>query len=224
MKTTDDSRNNGSFWPAVNAAKKITERNPDKDQLDEYRVLVTAMGKLDSESQQAVVWWVINDVLGGTTTTQIQAAFAVARIVRPQMTHLVHNAAVVNQLVMDGVELSTLISLGLAEIRTKKGGNPRVVYKIGVTALEEAAQKLKSNGEAEMAGIVSRHLRKQKEFQLLAEARRTTRSVEATEQAETVSSADTDDETDLVVVGEPTVPKDKTPKPDPPKKRRKKKT
>ena len=215
MKTTDDSRNNGSFWPAVNAAKKITERNPDKDQLDEYRVLVTAMGKLDSESQQAVVWWVINDVLGGTTTTQIQAAFAVARIVRPQMTHLVHNAAVVNQLVMEGIELSRLISLGLAEIRTK-GDRPRVVYKIGAVALKEAAEGLKNSGEdgeAELAGVVTRHLRKQKEFQLLAAARRAIHSAEATEpeQAETVPPDNPADEP-APVAGEAKGPKDKPPK------------
>jgi len=227
MKTTNDTQNNGSFWPAVNAAKEITERRPDKDQPKEYETLVTAMRKLDSGSQQAVVWQIINEVLGGKTNTKIQAAFAVARTVRPQMTHLVHNTAVVKQLVKDfeaDEQLPELIKLGLAEIRTD-GSKVRVVYKIGFDALKEAARTLKGNGEAERANVVDMHLRRLKEFQLLRQAEQAARSAEAAgpEEAETVSvDADAEDEPDLVV-GD-TVPKDKAheDKP-PPRKRRKKK-
>jgi len=162
-KATQGDRN--PFWAAFEAATNIQARNPE-DQPKELNILENSFAKLDEESQRRLVFLLSKRVLEGDA--KIQSLFVTARIAK--MIAVAYNTSAVKKLLDNGLMLSDLISVGLAEIRKKDNGRPFIVYFLGKEALQKASKELRTHGKIGPAMIIEDHLRRGERYKLLAEA------------------------------------------------------
>lgn len=146
-------RSQSPFWAAVDAAEKITVRDPRRDQPEQYAKLVAAMALLDDDGRRNVVFQLRQRVIElGSSVQPVFAAgyLAMTEFTRPDgskgtsnMVSVGHNAVAIRNAIDAGLTTDDMSDCGLAVLSETKEGKPRLNYPASKQAVVDAVAKLK---------------------------------------------------------------------------------
>ncbi|GEM_PF-6638529 len=163
--------NTATIDEAVAGAKRITSRDPAREQPDDLKKLSDLMALLPSDLVRRNVFFNLATssveeigvrVTKGDPSPHLPGAFAVARMIR--LTHLAHAVSQIRRAMFEAsLSASDLCQLGLAEYRQNHRGHDTLVLFLGADALKEAAKKLEEWGRdnkvyARASEIIWEHL------------------------------------------------------------------